>query len=91
MPLSTSPPKGASRRSAQRPVYEEMIERMRAIAAGIRLGDPMSPDTAMGPIVSREQCVVTPGAARRRREAVHRPPRVRQMPKEQRRHSNRCP
>ncbi|PRX06143.1 UNVERIFIED_ORG: aldehyde dehydrogenase (NAD+) [Actinomadura viridilutea] len=46
---------GGSRVLIQRPVYEEMIERMRAIAAGIRLGDPMSPDTTMGPIVSREQ------------------------------------
>lgn len=44
-----------SRILIQRPVYEEMIARIRAIAAGVRLGDPLSPDTTMGPIVSREQ------------------------------------
>ncbi|TDD66417.1 aldehyde dehydrogenase family protein [Actinomadura rubrisoli] len=46
---------GGSRILVQRPVYDEMIERMSAIAAGIRLGDPLSPETTMGPIVSREQ------------------------------------
>ena len=46
---------GGSRILVQRPVYAEMIERMTAIAAGITLGDPMSRDTTMGPIVSREQ------------------------------------
>ncbi|MBW8482385.1 aldehyde dehydrogenase family protein [Actinomadura parmotrematis] len=46
---------GGSRVLIQRPVYDEMLERMKAIAAGIRLGDPMSAETTMGPIVSREQ------------------------------------
>ncbi|MFD0688761.1 aldehyde dehydrogenase family protein [Actinomadura fibrosa] len=46
---------GGSRILIQRPVYDEMIERMTAIAAGIRLGDPLSDATTMGPIVSREQ------------------------------------
>ncbi|WP_433336384.1 aldehyde dehydrogenase family protein [Spirillospora sp. CA-294931] len=46
---------GGSRVLVQRPVYEEMIERMTAIAAGIRLGDPFSDETTMGPVVSREQ------------------------------------
>ncbi|GAA1572161.1 aldehyde dehydrogenase [Actinomadura kijaniata] len=46
---------GGSRILVQRPVYDEMLHRMKAVAAGIRLGDPMSPDTTMGPIVSREQ------------------------------------
>ncbi|GAA2587310.1 aldehyde dehydrogenase family protein [Actinomadura fulvescens] len=46
---------GGSRILIQRPVYDEMISRMTEIAAGIRLGDTLSPDTTMGPIVSAEQ------------------------------------
>ncbi|MFI0443988.1 aldehyde dehydrogenase family protein [Actinomadura sp. 6N118] len=46
---------GGSRILIQRPVYDEMISRMKEIAAGIRLGDTLSPDTTMGPIVSAEQ------------------------------------
>ncbi|MGH3392680.1 MAG: aldehyde dehydrogenase family protein, partial [Actinomadura sp.] len=46
---------GGSRILIQRPVYDEMISRMTAVAAGIRLGDPLSMETTMGPIVSAEQ------------------------------------
>jgi aldehyde dehydrogenase (NAD+) len=46
---------GGSRILIQRPVYDEMISRMTAVAAGIKLGDPLSTETTMGPIVSREQ------------------------------------
>ncbi|KAB2349617.1 aldehyde dehydrogenase family protein [Actinomadura rudentiformis] len=46
---------GGSRILIQRPVYDEMIYRMKEIAAGVRLGDTLSPDTTMGPIVSAEQ------------------------------------
>ncbi|WP_329521510.1 aldehyde dehydrogenase family protein [Spirillospora sp. NBC_01491] len=46
---------GGSRILIQRPVYDEMIFRMKALAERIRLGDPMSMETTMGPIVSREQ------------------------------------
>ncbi|MFC6881942.1 MULTISPECIES: aldehyde dehydrogenase family protein [Actinomadura] len=46
---------GGSRILVQRPVYDEMIFRMREIAAGVRLGDPLSLETTMGPIVSRDQ------------------------------------
>ncbi|MFC4911846.1 aldehyde dehydrogenase family protein [Actinomadura gamaensis] len=46
---------GGSRILVQRPVYAEMLRRMKEIAATIRLGDPMSAETTMGPIVSREQ------------------------------------
>ncbi|WP_019631389.1 aldehyde dehydrogenase family protein [Actinomadura atramentaria] len=46
---------GGSRVLVQRPVYDEMLRRMTEIAAGIRLGDPSSPGTGMGPIVSRDQ------------------------------------
>jgi (Z)-2-((N-methylformamido)methylene)-5-hydroxybutyrolactone dehydrogenase len=46
---------GGSRILIQRPVYDEMISRMTDIASGIRLGDPLSTETTMGPIVSAEQ------------------------------------
>ena len=46
---------GGSRILIQRPVYDEMISRMAAIAAAIKLGDTLSPETTMGPIVSTEQ------------------------------------
>jgi aldehyde dehydrogenase (NAD+) len=44
-----------SRILIQRPVFDEMIERITAIAKGIRLGEPLSMETTMGPIVSQEQ------------------------------------
>jgi aldehyde dehydrogenase (NAD+) len=44
-----------SRILVQRQVFDELIERVRAIAADIRLGEPLDPRTTMGPIVSREQ------------------------------------
>jgi aldehyde dehydrogenase (NAD+) len=44
-----------SRILIQREIFDEMIERVSAIAKGVRLGDPLSPDTTMGPIVSAEQ------------------------------------
>ncbi len=44
-----------SRILIQRPIYDEMIERMTAIAKNIKMGDPLSLETTMGPISSREQ------------------------------------
>jgi aldehyde dehydrogenase (NAD+) len=44
-----------SRILIQRPIYDEMIERMTAIAKNIKMGDPLSLETTMGPIASREQ------------------------------------
>ncbi|GAB3686012.1 aldehyde dehydrogenase [Actinocorallia lasiicapitis] len=44
-----------SRILIQRPVYDEMIEKIKARMASVRLGDPQSPETTMGPIVSKEQ------------------------------------
>lgn len=44
-----------SRILVEEPVYEELIDRIQKLAAGVRLGDPMSTDTDMGPIVSAEQ------------------------------------
>ncbi|GAA2103986.1 aldehyde dehydrogenase family protein [Actinomadura alba] len=44
-----------SRILVQREVLDELIGRVTAIAARIRLGEPLDPATTMGPIVSREQ------------------------------------
>jgi aldehyde dehydrogenase (NAD+) len=44
-----------SRILVQREVFDELVGRVTAIAARIRLGEPLDPATTMGPIVSREQ------------------------------------
>nr|WP_083434408.1 aldehyde dehydrogenase family protein [Sphingomonas sp. Y57] len=44
-----------SRILVQRPIYDEMIERMCTIARGVRLGDPMDRTTQMGPIAFDKQ------------------------------------
>jgi aldehyde dehydrogenase (NAD+) len=44
-----------SRILIQRPVLDEMIKRIRAIAAQVVIGDPCDPATTMGPIVSQTQ------------------------------------
>lgn len=44
-----------SRILVQEPVLDEVIERIRAVAARIRLGSPWAEDTTMGPLVSARQ------------------------------------
>jgi aldehyde dehydrogenase (NAD+) len=44
-----------TRMIVQRPVFDEMVDRIRAIAESIVLGDPFDPTTTMGPIISEEQ------------------------------------
>jgi aldehyde dehydrogenase (NAD+) len=44
-----------SRILVQRPVYEEVVERVEAIAKSIVVGDPTEAGTSMGPLISREQ------------------------------------
>ena len=44
-----------SRTYIQRPVYDEMLERLNKRAAGIRVGDPMLAETQMGPIATAAQ------------------------------------
>lgn len=44
-----------SRILAQREVYDEVVEKLAARAASIRVGDPAAPETAMGPLVSSAQ------------------------------------
>jgi len=44
-----------SRILAQREIYDEVVEKLAARASSIRVGDPASPDTTMGPVVSAAQ------------------------------------
>ena len=44
-----------SRMLVQRPVFEEVLERIEAIAKAIVVGDPADPATAMGPLISQKQ------------------------------------
>jgi acyl-CoA reductase-like NAD-dependent aldehyde dehydrogenase len=44
-----------SRLLVQETVYDEVVERLAAKAAAIRLGDPSDPRTQMGPVISRER------------------------------------
>lgn len=46
---------GGSRILIQRPVFEEMLKRIEAIAKTIKLGDPFEADTTMGPLISQAQ------------------------------------
>jgi aldehyde dehydrogenase (NAD+) len=46
---------GGSRILIQRPILDEMLKRMEAIAKEIKLGDPFDPATTMGPITSKAQ------------------------------------
>ena len=46
---------GGSRILIQRPILEEMLGRMKAIAEAIKLGDPFDPETTMGPLISQAQ------------------------------------
>lgn len=44
-----------TRMLVQRPILDEMIDRVRAIAESQVIGDPFDPATTMGPIISQEQ------------------------------------
>jgi aldehyde dehydrogenase (NAD+) len=44
-----------TRMFVQRPIYDEFVERVAAYARTIRVGDPLDPETQMGPVVSSEQ------------------------------------
>ncbi|NMO03218.1 aldehyde dehydrogenase family protein [Gordonia sp. TBRC 11910] len=39
----------------QRDIKDEFVENLSAYAAGIKVGDPLDPETTMGPLASREQ------------------------------------
>ena len=44
-----------SRILVQRPVFEELLQRIEAIAKSIVVGHPANPETNMGPLISQEQ------------------------------------
>jgi acyl-CoA reductase-like NAD-dependent aldehyde dehydrogenase len=41
-----------SRILVQRPIYDEFLERLAAFAQGMTVGDPLDPETVIGPVVS---------------------------------------
>src|SRR6185503_14062491 len=40
----------------ERPVYDTVVDRVVAVASGLRLGDPFGQATNMGPVVSEAAC-----------------------------------
>ena len=44
-----------SRLFVQRPIYAEFMERLAAFAKALRVGDPLLPETQLGPVVSQQQ------------------------------------
>lgn len=46
---------GASRMLVERAVYDEVIDRVKEKAASLKLGDPLDPDTKVGPIASKSE------------------------------------
>lgn len=40
----------------ERSIYPEVVERLAAVAAGVKLGDPFDPATQMGPVVNQAAC-----------------------------------
>ncbi len=44
-----------TRMFVQRPIYDEFVERVADFAKKLRVGDPLDPETQMGPLVSAEQ------------------------------------
>lgn len=46
---------GGSRILIHRSILDEMLQRMKAIASRIKLGDPFDPETTMGPLISQAQ------------------------------------
>jgi betaine-aldehyde dehydrogenase len=43
-----------SRILVQRPIYDEFVARLSEAAAEMRVGDPLDPETELGPLISRE-------------------------------------
>jgi acyl-CoA reductase-like NAD-dependent aldehyde dehydrogenase len=42
-----------SRILVERPIYADFVERLRAAAEGFRVGDPLDPETQLGPVIAR--------------------------------------
>jgi acyl-CoA reductase-like NAD-dependent aldehyde dehydrogenase len=54
-----------SRAFIQRPVYDEMVQRLAARAASIRVGDPMLAETQMGPVATAAQLAKDEGMVKK--------------------------
>lgn len=59
----------ATRVYVERPVYERFLDRLAPALRAIQVGDPLNEDTAMGPLISREQLERVEGFVDRAREA----------------------
>lgn len=46
----------------ERSIYAEVVDRLAALAAAVRLGDPFKPETQMGPVVNAAACTRIMGA-----------------------------
>ncbi len=44
-----------TRMYVQRPIYDEFVEKVAAFAKTLRVGDPLDPETQLGPVVSAQQ------------------------------------
>ena len=58
-----------SRILVQRGIYDEFVDRLGTAAAEMKVGDPLDPDTELGPVVSTvtpRRCGATSRSARRR-------------------------
>jgi aldehyde dehydrogenase (NAD+) len=44
-----------TRMYVQRPIYDEFVAKVAAFAKALRVGDPLDPETQLGPVVSAEQ------------------------------------
>jgi aminomuconate-semialdehyde/2-hydroxymuconate-6-semialdehyde dehydrogenase len=45
---------GTERVYVERPIFEQFVDRLKAAAAGLRMGDPFDKSTTMGPLISQE-------------------------------------
>jgi acyl-CoA reductase-like NAD-dependent aldehyde dehydrogenase len=59
VPITTMSGQGCNlptRLIVEAPVYDEMVARVTAIAATFKVGDPLAPDTMMGPVINEAAC-----------------------------------
>ncbi len=59
----------ATRFYVERPVFDDFVERLRDALGNIKVGEPLSEETAMGPLISKEQLDRVEGFVNRAREA----------------------
>ncbi len=59
----------ATRLYVQRPVFEPFVRRLRELFEGVRVGDPMAPETDLGSLISQAQVERVDGFVQRARAA----------------------